>query len=53
MDKAGFVKKIRKVEGLNELAMENVRQRKGVDFMAMKKELNLTCVACHEPEKVK
>ena len=53
LDKAGFIKSIRKAEGINELALENISRDKRGNIAPLLQELNDICVACHEPEKIK
>jgi len=53
MDRDRLVKQINEVEGYNLLIQEDIKSGKTENFPKVKQSLNVVCVACHEPDRIK
>ena len=53
MSRDRLVNQIKEVEGYNQLIQEDIKQGKTSDFAMVKKSLNLICVSCHEPDRIR
>ena len=53
MDRERLIKQINEVEGYNLLIQEDLKTGKTENFPKVKQSLNVVCVACHEPDKIK